>query len=199
MNNFILFSDYAPLFDRVEQNFSAPFATVNAAMYHMITLSAGRQIAALTRDDTPGATRYSVRYPNGDLALIYVLQRNEALTTISIHPLVQRNGPGGWQPETLGYLGVLIGHCCEEVTRAMRYTHPDFTLRPHELAPPMPSWNDNPKGALIWRGVYARDMSDEEFAGRLGVQLQTLYNAKSKYGFARTARGKSQRKVSKKR
>lgn len=199
MNNFISFQDYTPLFDRVEQSFSAPFATVNAAIYHMITLSAGGQSAALTRDDTPGATRYSVRYPNGDLALIYVLQRNETLTTISIHPLVKRSGPRIWQVETLGYLGVLVARCCEEITRAMRYTHPDFTLRPHELAPPMPSWNDDPKGALIWKGVYARDMSDEEFAKRLGIQPQTLWNAKSKYGFTRTARGKSKAKVSKNR
>lgn len=199
MNNFILFSDYTPLFDRVEQNFSAPFATVNAAIYHMITLSAGGQSAALTRDDTPGATRYCVRYPNGDMAFIYVLQRNELLTTISVHPFVQRNGPRNWRPETLEYLSILLGHCCEEVTRAMRYTDPDFTLRPHELAPPMPSWNDNPKGTLYWRAIYARDMSDEDLAKRLGIQLQTLYNAKNRHGFTRSALGKQSRKVSKKR
>lgn len=77
----------------------------------------------------------------------------------------------------------------------MRYEHPEFTLRPvDELTPPMPSWNDNPRGAIFWKEAFARDLSEDEFAKRLGISYGTLRNARTKFGLThnsgRVPRGK---------
>jgi hypothetical protein len=198
---FLTSHDFEPLYDRLLTQFNAPLDIVNAAAFEIINVCAARQLADQAIETTMGAVRYSIRWPNGDAAWIYVQKRAEALTSITIHPCVPRNGPQQWHHiETARWAAELMSRVGHEILQVMRITNPEFTLQPVAgLTPPMPSWNDDPLVALMWKTRYAQNMSDQEFADELGISTQTLWNAKSKYGLTRTPRGKTQPKVGKKR
>jgi len=206
-DDLIPLSEYLPSEQFIEQTFPAAFAVINAALYHAVTIGMAVHGVMPHPESTPGATRYNLRFPTGDAVFLYVLQRSENITTIRMHPIVQRGERPAFHPQTFQYIGALLANCVTEATDAIRYEHPDFTLRPVEgLTPPMPLYSDEGwPNVFRWQALYARSMPDKELAALQQVQVQTLSNKRSEHGATRRRPmntgegGKSERNVSKKK
>ena len=184
--------DFMPDWERrIEQNFNAPFPVVNAAIFHVLSTWSYHHRSPIPREDTAGATHYQIGLASGTGLAIYVMQRTEALTTLNLHLFVPRQGEIVRAGDDVRQLIELVARCAHEVTRAMRYSDPGFTLRITELTPPMPSWNDDPEGVILWKDLYARDMGDEEFAGQIaGISYSQFRKVRSAQGLRRTKRGR---------
>lgn len=194
MVGIVSLADYTPLWKHREFPFAAPFKTVNAAVFQAIDIYVGQHCLPHVRDDTAGASRYYVGFSPGELGSVFVLFRAENLTSLRVHPLVRRDGAQDWSTRAWDHFLNMLAYCGMEITQAMRYSDPDFTLYPTALTPPMPRWDDGDKDALLWKSIYARAMGDKEFAELQGIDTQTLWNARSRHGLARTPRGKQKKR-----
>jgi hypothetical protein len=172
-----------------EHVFPAAFPVVNAAVYHVLSVwTLQDKRASLPREETAGAVRYMISFPSLSFAL-YVLQRSDQVTVVKLHPFVPRQNLSVIEQSDVQKYANVLGWCGEEIVRAIRISHPDFSLGVTPLTPPMPSWQDDPDQAIFWKDIYARNMSDQEFARRLGIAVSTLANYRSKR--RRSARRKS--------
>lgn len=172
-----------PTKNSIEWTFNAPFTTINAAMYHSITIGMAQKGRQVLRDDTPGAARYNLALSTGALLWLYVLQRGENITSVELHTIVRPGMLIDISPETQHEIAMLICDCWLEATRAMRYVHPDFTVQLIEgITPPMPKYRVDGWGAVfLWHAVYASGMHDTELADAQSVALQTISNARTKH------------------
>jgi hypothetical protein len=175
-----------PIWPGKEYTFPAPFETVNAAVFHIISIWAEQHNIPVIREDTPGATRY-VLTAEGQRVAIFILQRAPGLTTFSINQYTPLNASREL------FLPVLT-LCGEEIVRAISHVYPEYGRHPIALTPPCPSWNDDPLGAVVWKEINARDIRDDEFADRLGISVKTLWNFRSQIGLGKTPRGRPKRK-----
>lgn len=201
-DNAVDLNSYTPSQAFVEHTFLVPFDVINAAIYHAVTIGMSQYGSLPHPENTPGATRYNLRFPTGDVIFLYVLKRGDKSTTVQIHPVVRRGDPPFPRPETAQYIGTLMADCLSEAITAIRYEHPDFGLQPVEgITPPMPRYDvEGWPNVFLWHSIYASAMPDGELAKLQKVSLQTVYNARNTHGANRRIAGsKSERKVSKKK
>lgn len=92
--------------------FKASFNVVNAAVY--TALRAGLMDMVQGVENTPGATRYDIRLPTGELIFIFVLQRINEVVEVKGYLMEP-------QDEDLSIVCFLALDILQEVNIALRY------------------------------------------------------------------------------
>lgn len=157
--------------------FKAAFPVVNAVVYDILddrTLS-----RPATREDAPGVTHYRIWLESSNTTLsLKVLQRGEELTSLRVQAYPP---PAGLisSAEDNAWLNSLMAAIHLEVDRVLRFSHPDYTHKTMALTPPPPHWSEGVLKLLMWRYLYAKNLSDMELAQVAGVAYSTFANTKA--------------------
>ena len=164
---------------------SNAFKTINAALFS--TLSRWNPHQRLDRDEIDGATVYPLNAA-GTLAQLYVTHITDGIASIRLHFLIPTHSASFMQwrdrpmdPTARHLLALLFADCHAEVVRVLRYAASvEVRPAPHPAKSDLQSW-------ITWQEVHEPDMRDEELAKLIGIEHQSLRNARRKLGMRKNA------------
>lgn len=152
------------------------FKTVNAAVFYVLSrLYPGQKIA---RDETAGAITY-IFAGHGWRMQLFILYTAEHIATMRLHPLIPDDlaerfawvhGPAG---ADAGQWALIIFQMCHSsIANLLR-------VAALALGPPPAPPKTNLPAVFTWQEIYFPTMKNSELAERIGIEHQTLRNARS--------------------